>query len=192
MATFFNSRRNVVDYFPNQVYQELLLRLRENIMLPYDEMMRLDAFITMWVKRADYRTGEASDPEGAREICDLVEAALVAIAYPTSEKTPHREIKGRWCSVRNSFLSGKVFTLPEVHDISTGTISREGSRLVQLAINDHQEVMSHKMLIDVISKKIENFTTHSLARALYYMEICREITIKKSGSDYLVIPVASE
>jgi hypothetical protein len=126
-------------------------------------------------------------------MCELVEVALVTIAHPTSTETPHREIKGRWCSIRNLFLCGEVFTLPEVSDTSISVISHEESQAIaHLVMDDHQKVLSHKMLIEIVGKKIENFTTHNLARALYFMEICREITVKKSGSDYLVIPVASE
>ena len=193
MTTFFNSRRDVIDYFPDQVYQELSMRLRENIRLPYDEMIRLDAFITMWVRRANYRIGELSDPEGAREMCELVEVALVAMTYPASKETPHREITGKWCLIRNLFLSGEVFTLPGVSDITNGEILHEDPKdLMYSVISDHRELLSHKMLLEIVGRKIKNFTVHNLARALYLMEICREVTIKKSGSDYLVIPVASE
>ncbi len=193
MATFFGSRRNVIDYFPDQVYQELSLRLRENIILPFDEILRLDAFITMWVRRGSYRTGQASDPEGAREMCELVEVALVAIAYPTSAETPNREITNKWCLIRNLFISGEMFTLPEVSDISTyDTLHERSDESVHLVMNDFREVLSHKILLEIVGKKIKDFTIHDLARALYFMEICREITIKKSGSDYLVVPVVSE
>lgn len=193
MITFFGSRRSVTDYFPDQVYLELFLRVREGVKLPYDEMMRLDAFISMWVERVHCREGEAYDPEGAREMCELVEAALVALVYPTSMETPHRELKGKWCSFRNLFLYGGALAVPDESNTSTDVCSHEASEvLVHQAINNHQGVLSHKILVDIVGKKIENFTTHDLARSLYFMEACGEITIKKSGSDYLVIPVTGD
>lgn len=190
MNPFFGSRQKIIDFFPAQVYDELAEIVIDDRTLPYEDVVRLDVFISSWFERVLSRKGKDRDFEGARELCALIEVAIAFLVYLPITYSLQRMFLNKWCEFRDFFLGPEFFTKmyrswKPLENTPTKDSASGGHLLPQGEIPCQE-------LLRLVQEKVESFTVHDLARALYFMEMQGDITIKKWNSDYLVAPVYYE
>lgn len=180
---FLGTNHKIIDFFPDQVYAELARLAITDGSPSADDFKRLDNFLTSWTERVLRNKGELSDPEGVHEVCKLAAISLLLLIPFVSLDDVYEEYFDRWRLLQDFLLLREISTTNEYLDF----VESDKSGLKQ---NVLESISSHLcdsgISVQELLAKFPKYSIHDMAHILYFMEVRREVNIKKHDGDYWV------